>query len=514
MSSLLIINAAALETRVSLIEGGVISEFYIERKRDRGLVGNIYEGIVLRVLPGMQAAFVDIGQEKAAFLYVSDVFDERGGSVPVEASDDDEAPMRTRRSTVPIEDRLVEGQRVLVQVAKEPIGTKGARITSHVSLPGRYLVYMPTVDHIGISRRIESDEERERLRTIIEEARPEGAGFIVRTASEHVEAHHLRADMEVLLKLWQDIQRRRDSAHVPALLFEDYDLILRATRDLFTTDLDRLVIDNQRDHERIVDFCRTYMPDTLAKVELYTGREPIFDAYGVEVELGRALSRKVWLKSGGYIVIDHTEALTSIDVNTGRYVGKNTLEDTIVKINLEAVEEIVYQLKLRSIGGIIIIDLIDMEKPTNRESVYRALTEALKTDKAKTNVLKISEFGLIQMTRKRVRESVVQYLCEECPYCEGKGYVKSRTTVANEILREIQREAEATPAFEIAIEAHPEVAALLQYEERDAVRELEQRYHKRVHLIANRAYHVEHFEMTLDAARRVQSSIARGNPTP
>lgn len=499
MSNLLVINASNLETRVALIEDSVISEFYIERKRDRGLVGNIYEGVVLRVLPGMQAAFVDIGQEKAAFLYVSDVYDEN-------AVVDDDGGRPRNRSTAPIEERLVEGQRVLVQVAKEPIGTKGARITSHISLPGRYLVYMPTVDHIGISRRIEDEGERDRLREIIEESRPAGAGFIVRTASEAVHPDHLRADMQVLLKLWEDIQRRRQGAQVPAQLFEDHDLILRTARDLFTTDLDKLVIDTQRDYERIIQFCLTYMPNAVSKVELYTGREPIFDAYGIEIEISRALGRKVWLKSGGYIVIDHTEALTSIDVNTGRYVGKNTLEETILKINLEAVDEIVYQLRLRSIGGIIIIDLIDMEKPTNREMVHTALVDALKSDKAKTNALKISEFGLVQMTRKRVRESVVQYLCEECPYCEGKGYVKSRETVAFEILREIHREAEATSGDELTIEAHPEVAALLQYEERDAVRELEQRFDKHIHLIANRGFHVEHFEMSTEPARRLQSA--------
>ena len=501
MSNMLVINSTSLETRVALVEDGIISEFYIERKRERGIVGNVYKGRVLRILPGMQAAFVDIGQEKAAFLYVSDVYNTHEDRSRADGFDDSVSrPSRGRDAdNGPIEERLREGQYVLVQVAKDPIGTKGARITSHISLPGRYLVYMPTVDHVGISRRIEDPEERERLRDIVEEMRPPGTGFIIRTACEGINARFLRNDMEILIRLWRDILARRDRAAPPALLYKEPDLILRATRDLFTTDLDRLVVDSEEEYHRIQEFVRTYIPSGVPKVELYTGQEPIFDAYGIEIEVNRALSRKVWLKSGGYIVIDHTEALTSIDVNTGKYVGNTNLEDTIVKINLEAVEEIVYQTRLRSLGGLIIIDLIDMEKPSNREKVHEALEEALRADRAKTNALQISEFGLVEMTRKRVRESLVQYLCEECPYCEGKGYIKSRETVAYEILREIHREAMARSDAELTIHAHPEVTSVLLHDEREALREMERRYGKPVRLVANRGFHVEHYELATDA---------------
>lgn len=495
MSDILVINSTGQESRVALVERGIITEFYVERRHEHGLVGHVYKGKVLRVLPGMQAAFVDIGLDKAAFLYVNDVHD---GHEDLSVSSQTEALSRSARprSRLPIEERLEQGQHVLVQVAKEPIGTKGARVTSHISLPGRYLVYMPTVDHVGVSRRIESEDERARLRQIIEGARPPGTGFIVRTASEGVSESHLLHDMAVLIKLWGDILRRHDMERPPALLYEELDLARRATRDLFNDDLSRLVVDDVKVYERVKEFVATCMPDALDRVELYEGAEPVFDAYGIEIEIGRSLARKVWLKSGGYIVIDHTEALTSIDVNTGRYVGKNTLEDTIVKINLEAVEEIVYQLRLRSIGGLIIIDFIDMEKPQNRDKVFMALEHALKMDRVKTNALQISEFGLVEMTRKRVRESVVQFLCEECPYCEGKGYVKSGETVAYEIIREVLREANAQQDPILVIQAHPSVTDILMEEEHEAIEQLEQAFDKRIRLLPSRSFHVEQYEIS------------------
>ncbi len=509
MANILVVNATSHETRVALVESGIISEFYIERRKDRGIVGNVYKGKVLRVLPGMQAAFVDIGQEKAAFLYVSDVYNLHENPVTkqlegTEEEDEGEGeeseigPGGRRRSRGPIEDRLEEGQHVLVQVAKEPIGTKGARVTNHISLPGRDLVYMPTVDHIGISRRIEDEEERVRLRTIVEEARTPGTGFIVRTACEGVSAHYLQNDMQVLIKLWKDILRLLDERKPPSLVYEEPDLTLRATRDLFTTDLAQMVVDREEDYRRVKAFIETYMPESVSQLERYTGREPIFDAYGIELEINRALSRKVWLTSGGYIIIDHTEALTCIDVNTGRYVGSSNLEETIVKINMEAAEEIVYQLRLRGIGGLIIIDFIDMEKSTNREAVYDSLVEALQDDRVKTNTLKISEFGLVEMTRKRVRESVVQFLCQECPYCEGKGYVKSAETIAYEILRELQREAGVMEGQDILLQVHPDVSGFLIEHERDALREMERSHNKQIRLVPNSAFHIEHYEMATE----------------
>jgi ribonuclease G len=500
MTKELVINTTSHETRVALLENGHIAELYIERSRERGIVGNIYKGKVIRVLPGMQAAFVDIGLEKAAFLYVADVLDEmeaveqfvEGNSQhakPAEGTPNEHPPLP------PIEDLLQEGQEILVQVAKEPIGTKGARITSHISLPGRHLVYMPTVDHIGISRRIEHDEEKDRLRQIVEQIRPPGTGFIVRTAAEGKSEEDLHADMEFLVGLWQDIARRRENRRAPLLIHSDLDVTSKVLRDILTEDVDRIVVDTQEEYDKIVRFIGTFMPRLKYVIELYDDDEPIFDAFGLEVEIARALGRKVWLKSGGYIIIEQTEALTAVDVNTGRYVGKHNLEDTILKTNLEAVREIAFQLRLRNIGGLIIIDFIDMEKELHREKVHSALEEALKNDKAKTNILKISELGLVEMTRKRVRESIGRTLCEPCPYCEGKGYVKSRTTVAYEIFRELRREIRDLPGYRLTLLVHPDIASLLYDEERPGVEEIERRFEKQIAITARQGFHIEQFEI-------------------
>ena len=406
MSNLLLINADGPEKRVALIENNVLAELQVERVAERGIVGNIYKGRVVRVLPGMQAAFVDIGIGRAGFLYAADVV--ALGSPALDDDDgeaDQEGALAQRlRETPAIETLLREGQELLVQVSKEPIGTKGARITSYVSLPGRQLVLMPTVDHVGVSRRITSDVERERLRELVERIRPEKVGFIVRTVAEGQTEENLLADMEFLRKLWDDIDQRAAEARAPSLIYRDLDLSLRTVRDLFSTEIDRLVVDDPDELERIKEFVAKFVPHHQQAVELYDGREPLFDAYGIELEVDRSLDRKVWLKSGGYLVIDQTEALTSIDVNTGRFVGHRNLDDTILKTNLEAVKELVTQLRLRNIGGLIIIDFIDMEREPDRQQVWRALQHALKADRTRTNVLEISELGLVEMTRKRVRE--------------------------------------------------------------------------------------------------------------
>jgi ribonuclease G len=380
-------------------------------------------------------------------------------------------------------------------VAKDPIGTKGARITSHISIPGRHLVFMPTVDHVGISRRIERDGERRRLREIVDRMRPEGTGFIVRTVADGVEGQKLEADIRFLIQVWNEIIRTKDKVGAPALLHPDLDLILRATRDLFTSDVNKLVIDDRDEHERILRFAREQAPHLESQIELYAGQEPVFDAYGIEQELKRAAQRKVWLKSGGYIIIDQAEALTAIDVNSGRYVGKKSLEETITKINVEAAKEIVYQLRLRNIGGIIIIDFIDMDKPQNRDKVFKSLQEALGRDKAKTNVLKISELGLVEMTRKRVRESITRMTTEPCSYCDGKGHIRSRVTVAYEIFREIRRDAPSFPEPVLVVNCHPEVARIVQGAERDELRYLMDRFNKTIQVKPQTGYHQEQFDI-------------------
>jgi ribonuclease G len=737
MSNILVINASGQETRVALIEQGTISEYYLERKNEKGIVGNIYKGKVVRVLPGMQAAFVDIGLDKAAFLYVGDIvsdpsfpgfseeMDIKAGSVegdpleahdlpdpleepaahaaetaplaPVEASaaaetsiesaaaqrpavgpamaadaspqeavlaeaaagvqvaepaeivelhpddaladeeadeenDDDEeldeadaahaaaeealaaeqaqtespsgiAPEsaqaavaelqhqvavevktpeagarglpadqrpaaregrrgrrrggrgRRRGGEAPrpageqpkserrqdangkpwqgqdrrggngekrngngkraqIQDLLKEGDEVLVQVVKDPIGTKGARITCHISLPGRHLVFMPTVDHVGISRRIENEKERRRLRELVDRYRPPGTGFIVRTVAENEPSEKLTADIKFLLGLWNEVGKKRESMKAPACVHPDLDLILRSIRDLFSDDVEKLVVDDRAEFERVRAFVEQAAPELKERIELYGGEEPIFDEYGIEQELVRAQNRKVWLKSGGYIIIDQTEALVAIDVNSGRYVGKKgagaSLEDTITKINCEAAKEIVYQLRLRNIGGIIIIDFIDMDKGANREKVFKTLQDALAADRAKTNVLKISDIGLVEMTRKRVREGSDRLTTEICPTCDGRGHVRSKTTMAYDIMREVQRAAGKHREDQLVISCHPEVAKLLQGPEREAMRLLMMKLNKSIAVRPQPQYHLEQYDLHAKWSRPELQQAQRG----
>jgi ribonuclease G len=767
MSNILVINASGQETRVALIEQGTISEYYLERKNEKGIVGNIYKGRVVRVLPGMQAAFVDIGLDKAAFLYVGDIvsdptfpgfseeMDIKAGAVegdPLEAEEDLPEPAEVATAPIPelepatpaqaeaasavtpeatpsgepsplepgpspelapppelalspelvpapegapapgsergpepaavehgevvdlsaeealddegedddedeeeldeadaahaaaeevmaaeqaqsaeapapasaesgaaaetkpaepagegaatpavpeagargvpsearpaaregrrgrrrggrgrsrrgaggegprpapaareggapggepqrgpperrggsdrgfqgqerrggsgggkraqIQDLLKEGDEVLVQAVKDPIGTKGARITCHISLPGRHLVFMPTVDHVGISRRIENEKERRRLRELVDKYRPSGTGFIVRTVAENEPSEKLTADIKFLLGLWNEVGKKRESMKAPACVHPDLDLILRSIRDLFSDEVEKLVIDDRAEYERVISFVEQVAPELKNQVELYAGEEPIFDEYGIEQELIRASNRKVWLKSGGYIIIDQTEALVAIDVNSGRYVGKKgagaSLEDTITKINCEAAKEIVYQLRLRNIGGIIIIDFIDMDKGANREKVFKTLQEALAADRAKTNVLKISDIGLVEMTRKRVRESIGRLTTETCPTCDGRGHVRSKTTMAFDIMREVQRAAGKHREDQLVVSCHPEVAKLLQGPEREALRLLMMKLNKSVTVRPQPQYHVEQYDLHAKWSRPELQQAQRG----
>jgi ribonuclease G len=703
--NILVINVDLRETRVALIENGVIAELQIERAAHRGSVGNIVLGKVTRVLPGMQAAFIDIGMERAAFLHVEDLIrpddfeaylagggthsnedgdepirgeaarradyaqrptpDEDTEDVPVvvlqedaapsavdaadppeddedeqdsdpdapavtadddedasdpdatetadeassdedeaeDASDEDDdeplvaassedapsgdllepaatpaaregqvvalakpqedaelrqAPGRRRRRrrrngnapnppaqpaqqqrgrdgrpqpngrdagrqnrdsrggrdnrqqaggarrkdarisrSVPITEVVKEGDEVVVQISKEPIGTKGARVTSHVSLPGRHVVFLPTVEHIGVSKRIGSARERARLREVIDAIKPPKGGLIVRTVAEGLTKKQLKNDIGYLVKVWEETSRRHEGARSPTILYTELDLVLKVARDLFTDEISKIVIDDKEQFGRLVRFVEMFMPERAGDIELYTGDEPIFDAYGIEDEIGRALSRKVPLPSGGYLIIDQAEALTAIDVNTGRFVGKGSrdLEETALKTNLEAVDEIAYQLRFRNIGGLVILDLIDMDRHGNREQTWRALEQRLAKDKAKTTLNRISELGLVEMTRKRTRESLGRVLHEPCFYCDGTGQIQSRATIAYEILRQIRRDRAQLPGYSVVVNAHPAVVDFMQTEERAAVEEAGRRFQRRITLTPRPEYHIEQFDL-------------------
>jgi ribonuclease G len=482
MASSILTSVTREETRVALLENGQVVEFYVERKKDASHVGDIYKGKVVKILPGMQSAFVDIGLEKSAFLYVgdirTDIIDDYSDLFEEENSGTlDVMPIR-RRHDMQIEELIQEGQELLVQVSKDPLGTKGARVTSYVTMPGRYLVLMPNVEHVGVSRRIEDD-----------------MGLIIRTVSEGADYEELRRDMEFLTQVWKNIQNKKDKGSAPYLVYGDLDLITRSVRDLLSQDVERMVIDSEQEYERIREFVGSYFPKLLDKIELHDSDEPLFDLHGIEIDISRALGRRVWLKSGGYIVLDQAEAMTVIDVNTGKFVGKEDLEETILKTNLEAVKEIAYQIRLRNLGGIIIIDFIDMERHENREKVFNAFSEAMSRDRAKNTISQISELGVIQMTRKRVRESLGRILCETCPYCEGKGFVKSPQTICYEIFRKVKKTARLG-AQKIVIVAHPAVAELLSDEERQGIEDIEAQYGSKIIVTDDPNLHQENYEIT------------------
>ncbi len=513
-NSSLLINVDVGETRVCLIEDGTLGELTVERKTDRSPVGNIYVGKVTRVLSGMQAAFVDVGLDRAAFLHVEDL-------LPREGKEDDlskdekkknakkggkKSRKRTTRKRVsrdtPIRDVIREGQELVVQVSKGPISTKGARVTSHISLPGRYVVYMPTVESIGVSKRIGGERERKRLKEVVESIRPPTGGVLVRTLGQGLTKKKLKADIGYLVRSWERTQENiaakgKRRPKVPRLAYEEPDIVLRTARDQFSDDIDEIVIDDPKEYERLKEFLSAFLPERAADVRLYEGAEPLFDEYGVEDEISRALARKVPLPSGGHLIIDQAEALTAIDVNTGRFTGKGKdVEETIFQTNLEAGKEIAHQLRFRNIGGLIVLDFIDMEKAGHRDKVYKAFLKELKKDKAKTTAVRISELGLVEMTRKRTRESLGRTLNEPCFYCDGTGRLKSKATICHEIFRQLSRERDGLPGYLITISAHPAVCDMLEREQKAPLAEAVKRLQRRIELQPRSDYHLEQFDLT------------------
>lgn len=483
MSDEILINITPPETRVAVVENGVLQEVLIERTRRRGLVGNLYKGKVCRLLPGMQAAFVDIGLERAAFLHVSDLT-----AAEREKAEDDQ-----------IERVIRDGQDLIVQVIKDPIGTKGARLTTEIAIPSVYLVYMPQARHGGVSQRIEGEEERSRLRQSVDLFQKEHGtgGFIARTAAEGISEAALRSDMLFLLRLWNSIAQRIRSSRTKLLLHEDLPLSMRVLRDMHAERVEKIRIDSRESFARLQKFVKEFIPELSTRLEHYSGERPLFDLYGIEDEIQRALERRVDLKSGGYLIFDQTEAMTTIDVNTGAFVGGRNLEETIFKTNLEAAQSIARQLRLRNLGGIIIIDFIDMRDPDHRDQVLHALERSLQKDHAKNAISQVSPLGLVEMTRKRTRESLEHVLCEPCPTCAGRGVLKTAETICLEIFREIIREVRQFQVQELLILASEEVVARLIDEESDTVSELESFTGVKIRFRAEAQYNQTHYDIVI-----------------
>jgi Rne/Rng family ribonuclease len=555
MNKEMIISSSGHDTRVAILEDDQVVEIFIERENQRGVVGNVYKGRVSKVLPGMQSSFVDIGLERDAFLYVSEVVtpaefekleggdDEDGPAAPPALADVPEipalieggegaaiaaavaaapalakaAPERSgdrggdrrrggrdrdeNRPEVRIEDLLKEGQEVLVQVVKEPLGTKGARLTSHVTMPGRFLVFMPTVDHVGVSRKIESRDERARLRGIVKEFREEHGftgGVIIRTAAAGRSKEDIVSDLAYFHQVWTEIRSRMETRRPPAVLFQEQSLVTKLLRDLLTDDYSAIRIDNEQEYRRVLALVERIMPALLSRVKLYAKDYPIFEEYGVQAEIDKALRSKVWLKSGGYLVINQTEALVAIDVNTGRYVGKKSsgrLEDTILKTNLEAVKEIVRQIRLRDLGGIIVLDLIDMEEKKNRQKVFQEVEKELRRDRSPSKAIQVSDFGLVIVTRKRVKQSIERQLTDPCPYCSGTGTIKSASTICYEILTEMKKIAGDIEGQGIILRVNPDIARALKEEESGVLREMQHALGKPITMRPDGHLHHEQFDV-------------------
>ena len=561
MNKEMIISSGAHDTRVAILEDDQVVEIFIERENQRGVVGNIYKGRVSKVLPGMQSSFVDIGLERDAFLYVTEVVNtvEEFEKLAGEDDDDDRAappeprapsaegaemaeaaaaaaasseasslaqvrpPERRGRDRdasgaapprpgsrgdrdrdqpqAKIEDLLKEGQEILVQVVKEPLGTKGARLTSHVTMPGRFLVFMPTVDHVGVSRKIESREERARLRGIVKQFREQHGftgGVIIRTAASGRSEADIVSDLSYFHEIWTQVRSKMEHRRPPAVLFQEQSLVTKLLRDMLTDDYTAIRLDDEAEHRRVVALVERIMPSLLPRVKLYTKEYPIFEEYGIQAEIDKALRPKVWLKSGGYLVINPTEALVAIDVNTGRYVGKKSsgrLEDTIVKTNLEAVKEIVRQIRLRDLGGIIVLDLIDMEEKKNRQRVFQEVEKELRKDRSPSKALQVSDFGLVIVTRKRVKQSLERQLTEPCPYCSGSGSIKSSATICFEILTELKKVGQDLDGQGVLLRVNPDIARALKEEESAVLRELQQVLGRPVTIRADAHLHHEQFDV-------------------
>jgi ribonuclease G len=518
MTKEMIVSSNGHETMVAILEDDLVAEIFVERERHRGVVGNVYKGRVSKVLPGMQSSFIDLGLERDGFLYVADVIDTLDEFDKLSGDDEDEGGGKGRESKgdgapsargdsradkpqPKIEDLLKESQEIVVQVVKEPLGTKGARLTSHVTMPGRFLVFMPTVDHIGVSRKIESRDERSRLRGIVREFR-EAHGFtggvIIRTAAGGRPKEDILGDLDAFHKIWTEMRQRNESSRAPAVLYREQSIVSRLLRDLLTEDFQAIRIDNAQEHQRVLELVERIMPSLAPKVKHYNKPFPIFDEYGVQGEIDKALKSKVWLKSGGSIVINQTEALVAIDVNTGRFVGKKTsgrLEDTIVKTNLEAVKEIVRQIRLRDLGGIIVLDLIDMEDKKNRQKVYQAVELELKKDRSPSKALQVSDFGLVIITRKRVKQSLERVLTEPCPYCSGTGVIKSSSTICYEILSEVKKVGPDLNGHRLLLRVNPDIARALKEEESAVLKDLKQTIGKDVTIKADTHLHHEQFDV-------------------
>ncbi len=494
MSEEILVNVTPRETRVAVIENGMLQELHIERGWRRGVVGNIYKGKVQRVMPGMQAAFVEVGLDRAAFLHANDIVRATPGAV-VEG---DEAPLPAPPAA-PIMDLLRDGQDIVVQVVKDPIGSKGARLTTQISIPSRYLVLLPQSKVIGVSARIEDEAERHRLKQVVGDlaALHGGHGYIIRTNAEGQPAEALAEDLAYLSRVWNIVEKRSREMPTCSILYEDLSLPLRAVRDLIRKDVEKVKVDSHETHERLQAFVAKYMPVLAERIELYTGERPIFDLYGVEDEIGRALDKQVPLKSGGYLVIDQTEAMTTVDVNTGSFLGQRNLEETVYRTNLEAAQAVARQLRLRNLGGIIIIDFIDMDDPEHRRQVLRTLEKSLAKDHAKTTVYEFSPLGLVEMTRKRTVESLERQLSEPCPECGGRGSIKTTETVTYEIFREITRAVRQFDAVRLLVIASPKVVARITDEESAAVAELEEFLGKSIRFQADDQYLQEQFDVVL-----------------
>jgi ribonuclease G len=540
MSKEMIISSSAHETRVAILEDDQVAEIFIERERSRGVVGNVYKGRVSKVLPGMQSAFVDLGLERDGFLYVSDVVASFEEFERLDTDDEEHPPSppatagqapgtvsgngvssssgihkahlprgnggrrdrdRDKGPEPKIEELLKEGQEVIVQVAKEPLGTKGARLTSHATMPGRFLVFMPTVDHVGVSRKIDSREERARLRGIVREFRDQTGftgGLIIRTAAAGRPKEDIVSDLSYFHKVWTEVRQKAETGRAPTVLYQEQSLVAKLLRDLLTDDYQAIRIDNPIEHKRVVELIERIMPTLASKVRLYEKEFPIFEEYGVQAEIDRALRSKVWLKSGGSIVINQTEALVAIDVNTGRYVGKKTagrLEDTILKTNLEAVKEIVRQIRLRDLGGIIVLDFIDMEEKKNRQKVFQTVEQELRKDRSPSKALQVSDFGLVIITRKRVKQSLERVLTEPCPYCAGSAVIKSSSTICYEILSEVKKISADLNGQSLILRVNPDIARALRDEERAVFKDLKQSLGRDIALRPDAQLHHEQFDL-------------------